>query len=297
MTLSLRNLGWIRVLTVCVLAATASLAGASETLVRLSNGETISQDDFSTYLERRVDLRSSSRNVWGVQTTLREMAMVRVLSLEGARMGEPRQEGKEGQRFDDVYAQAVYSKLVPVCTPPADEAASHQFFKDHPQAFRVPPMARLSRVILPATENLEGEPAAAWLMKKAEAVASGKQSFDDLVKQAEAVYRLDPQGDLGWITLFDEDASVLRVLATTKQGEMVGPLREGDFTYLFKVNEKREGRQLAWEEVAVSVPTRAVSFCRQEGVKKVRNDLFTKYGVELDNAAIRALFLKQSAAK
>jgi hypothetical protein len=297
MTPSLRNLNWIRVFVVSVLAATASLAGASETLVRFSNGETISQDDFSTYLERRVDLRASSRNVWGVQTTLREMAMVRVLSLEGARMGEPRQEGKEGQRFDDVYAQAIYSKLVPACSPPADEAASRQFFKDHPQAFRVPPMARLSRVILPATETLEGEPAAAWLLKKAETVASGKQSFDDLAKQAEAVYRLDPQGDLGWITLFEEDASVLRVLATTKQGEMVGPLREGDFTYLFKVNEKREGRQLAWEEVAVSVPARAVSFCRQEGVKKVRSDLFTKYGVELDNAAIRALFQKQSAAK
>lgn len=297
MTPSLCNLGWTRVFVMCVAVATASLANASETLVRLSNGETISQDDFSAYVEKRVDLRASSRNVWGVQTVLREMAAVRVLSLEGARMGEPRPEGKEGQRFDDVYAQAVYSKLVPACAPPADEKASRQFFNDHPQAFRVPPMARLSRVILPASETLEGEPAAAWLMKEAEAVASGKKSFDDLVKQAEAVYKLDTQGDLGWITLFDEDASVLRVLATTKQGEMVGPLREGDFAYLFKVNEKREGRQLAWAEVAVSVPARAMSFCRQEGVKKVRSDLFTKYGVELDNVAIRALFFKQPAAK
>lgn len=297
MTLLFRNLNWIRVLTVCVMASTASLVGASETLVRFSNGETIGQDDLSVYLERRVDLRASSRNVWGVQTTLREMAMVRALALEGARMGEPRQEGKDSQRFDDVYAQAVYSKLVPACTPPADEAASRQFFKDHPRAFRVPAMARLSRVILPAAENLEGEAAAGWLMKQAEAVASGTKSFDDLVKRAEAIYKLDPQGDLGWVTLFEEDASVLRVLATAKQGEMVGPLREGDFAYLFKVDEKREGRQLAWDEVALSVPTRAMSYCRQEGAKKVREDLFKKYGIELDNAAIRALFVKQSAAK
>lgn len=281
----------------CAAVTAASLASASETLVRLSNGETISRDDFSAYVERRVDLRASSRNVWGVQTVLREMATVRVLSLEGAQIGEPRQDGREEQRFDDVYAQAVYAKLLPVCAPPADEKASRQYFSDNPQAFRVPPMARLSRVILPASETLDGEPAAAWLMKEAEAVASGKKSFDDLVKQAEAVYKLNPQGDLGWVTLFDEDVSVLRVLATTKQGEMVGPLREGDFAYLFKVNEKREGRQLAWEEVAVSVPARAVSFCRQEGVKKVRSDLFAKYGVELDNAAIRSLFLKQPPAK
>lgn len=297
MTLMFRNLNCIRALAVCVLAGAASLAGASEVLVRFSNGETISQDDLSVYLERRVDLRASSRNAWGVQTTLREMAMVRALSLEGAQMGEPRQDGKDGQRFDDVYAQAVYSKIVPACSPPADEAASRQFFKDHPQAFRVPAMARLSRVILPAAESLEGEPAAAWLMKEAGAVASGKKSFDEVAKRAEAVYRLDPQGDLGWVTLFEEDASVLRVLATTKQGEMVGPLREGDFAYLFKVEEKREGRQLGWDEVAVSVPTRAVSYCRQEGAKKVREDLFKKYGIELDNAAVRAMFVKQSAAK
>lgn len=282
-------------LTVALSAASA--ARASEALVRFSNGETITQEDLSVYLDRRVDLRSSSRNVWGVQTTLREMAMVRVLALEGAQMGEPRQEGKDGQRFDDVYAQAIYTKLAPQCKPPADEAASRQFFKEHPQAFKVPPMARLSRVILPAAETLEGEPAAAWLMKQAQAVASGTKSFDDLVKQAESVYKLDPQGDLGWVTLFEEDSSVLRVLATASQGEMVGPIREGDFAYLFKVNEKRDGRQLAWGDVAVSVPARAVTYCRQEASKKVREDLFKKYGVELDNAAIRALFSKQSAAK
>lgn len=286
-----------RAVVVLAMSLMASVAGAAEPLVRFANGESISQDDLSIYLERRVDLRASSRNVWGVQTTLREMAMVRALVLEGAGRGEPREEGKESLRFDDVYAQAVYNKLAPACKPPADEAAARQFFKNHPQAFMVPAMARLSRVILPAVETVEGEPAAAWLMKEAQEVASGKKTFDDLAKQAEALYKLDPQGDLGWITLFEEDASVLRVLASAKQGEMVGPIREGDFAYLFKVNEKREARQLAWDDVAVSVPTRAVTYCRQEAGKKVREDLFKKYGVELDGAAIRALFSKQSAAK
>jgi hypothetical protein len=297
MTSTLCNLGWVRSLIMCAAVATASLANASDTLVRFSNGETISQADLSAYLEKRVDLRPTSRSAWGVQTVLREMAAVRVFSLEGKQVGVPHEEGREAQRFDDIYAQAVYAKLAPACTPPADEKASRQYFNDNPQAFRVPPMARLSRVILPATETVEGESAAAWLMKEAGDVAAGKKSFDDLTKQAEAVYKLDPQGDLGWITLFDEEASVLRVLATAKQGEMVGPLREGNFAYLFKVNEKREGRQLAWEEVALSVPARSVAYCRQEGAKKVRSDLFAKYGVELDNAAIRAMFLKQTMAK
>lgn len=278
-------------------SAMASVTAAAEPLVKLSNGESITQDDFSVYLERRVDLRASGRNIWGVQTTLREMALVRALMLEGAAIGVPRDEGRGELRFDDVYAQAVYTKLAPACKPPADEAESRKYFEEHPRAFRVPAMARLSRIILPASEVVEGEPATAWLLKEVQAVATGKSTFEEVAKQAEGIYKLDPQGDLGWITLFEEDASVLRVLATAKEGEMVGPLREGDFAYLFKVNEKREAQQLTWEAAAVSVPTRAVTFCRQEASRKIREDLFKKYGVELDGAAIRALFAKQSAAK
>lgn len=160
----------------------------------------------------------------------------------------------------------------------------------------MPAMARLSRVILRSSEMMNGEPAFGWMLMQAQAVASGKTTFDDVVKQAEKVYRLDPQGDLGWVTLTDE-ASILRILASAKQGELVGPVKEGDFTYLFLMVDKRESRQVAWEDVAVSVPRRAVTFCRQEASKKVREDLFKKYGVELDQAAIRGLFTKQSAAK
>lgn len=288
---------WRCVAAGIALCATLGSATAADQLVRFANGETITATDLSTYLDRRVDLRSSSRNVWGVQTTLREMAMVRALGLEGRAREIARDETKQAERFDDVYAQAVYTKIAPVCAPPKDEAAARDFFDKNPQAFRVPPMARLGRVILPASSPVEGIAASDWLMKQAEAAASGAKTFEDVVKQAETVYRLDPQGDLGWVTLFEEDSSVLKVLATAKQGEMVGPLREGDFVYLFKLNEKREARQLAWQEVAVSAPTRAVGYCRQEASKKVREELFKKYGVELDNAAIRGLFSKHAVAK
>jgi hypothetical protein len=297
MTCELKKLIWRGAVAGIALCVSAVSAVAAEPLVRFANGETITTADLSVYLDRRVDLRSSSRNVWGVQTTLREMATVRALGLEGRALEVPIGEGQQAERFDDVYAQAVYTKIAPVCTAPADEAASRAFFDKHPQAFRVPPVARLSRVILPASSSVEGLGAQEWLMKQAEAAASGVKTFEDIATQAESVYRLDPQGDLGWVTLFEEDSSVLRVLATAKQGEMVGPLREGDFSYLFKLNEKREARQLTWKEAAVSASTRAVGYCRQEASKKVREDLFKKYGVELDNAAIRGLFAKPPAAK
>lgn len=272
-----------------VLSSVAAVAGTSEVLVRLSDGDTITEQDLSVYLDRRVDLRAAARNISGVETVLREMALERALVREGERLGEPRKEDKKAERFDGAYAYAVFQKLSKACDPPADAAAARRFFDEHPQAFRVPPMARLARIMLPTAEKIAGEPAMGWLMLQAEAIARGTRSLEDVAEQAASVYKLDPQGDLGWVTLTD-DTTILRALASAKQGDLVGPVRDGDYGYLFSILAKRESRQLAWDEVAVSVPTRAVKFCRHEASEQLRADLFKTYGVELDQAAIKGLF-------
>ncbi|MNV64219.1 hypothetical protein D3C71_1568500 [compost metagenome] len=128
-------------------------------------------------------------------------------------------------------------------------------------------------------------------MAQARAIAGGTKTFDDVVKRADGLYRLDPQGDLGWVMLVDENV-ILRTLAAAKSGDMVGPVREGDFVYLFSIVNKRESRPLAWEEVAVSASARAVNYCRQAGSKKLEADLLAKYGVVMDAAAINSLFVK-----
>ena len=71
---------------------------------------------------------------------------------------------------------------------------------------------------------------------------------------------------------------------------MVGPMREGDFVYFFSIVGKREARQVAWEDVAASVPNRAVRYCREQANKQLQERLFEKYGVALDQTAIRGLF-------
>ena len=275
-----------------VAMATAALASdGGAVLARLGNGETLTERDLSAYLERRIDLRQASRNAWGVQTVVREMALSRALALEGEAMGMQRRTGEEAGRFDDVYSHAVFKKMSPSCEPPADAAAARQFFDATPQAFRVPPMARLSRVMLPVSAAVEGEQAMDWLMLQAKVVASGGKTLDDVAERAAEVHKLDPQGDLGWVTLTD-DATILRALANAKSGEMVGPVREGDFGYLFLVTAKRESRQLAWDEIAASVPSRAVRFCREQGSAQLQERLFKKYSVELDQAAIQNLFTR-----
>lgn len=273
-----------------------SLPGVAADLVRFQNGEVISSSDLSSYLDRRADLKATARNKWTLEKIVREMALTRTLVLEGLALGQPRSSERESERFDDAYALGVFKKLSATCVPPADNAESRKFYDENPKVFQVPPMARISRVMIPAAEVINGEDANAWLMLQARAIAGGSKSFDAVVQQADGIYRLDPQGDLGWVVLAEENA-ILRTLAASRQGDMVGPVRDGDFVYLFSVLEKRESRALAWEEVAMSVPARALRHCRQANAQKVESDLFSKYGVVVDGAAVNALFNNKVTAE
>lgn len=260
-------------------------------LVRMAGGETIAESDLTAYLQRRVDLRSAIRNVWGIQTALKEMAMTRSLVLEGGVLGVERAAGKEKtvERFDDAYAYAVFKKIAPQCEPPADAAAARKFFDETPEAFRVPPMARLSRIMLPTGATVEGEAAAGWLLQQTQAIGSGARKFDAAAEIASGVYKLDPQGDLGWVTLTN-DVPILRALADAKTGDMVGPVPEGEFVYLFQIVSKRDARQLTWDEAATSAPARAVRYCREQATAKTEEKLFKKYDVQIDVPKIRTLF-------
>lgn len=274
------------------LAADAPAVQENSVLVRMAHGENIAESDLAAYLQRRVDLRQAARNAWGIQTALREMALTKSLMMEGAELGVERVSGKGSgvsERFDDAYAHVVYKKMAPVCEPPVDAVATRKFFDDTPQAFWIPPMARLSRIMLPRTASVEGEPAMGWLLQQTQAIGAGARKFDAVADIASSVYKLDPQGDLGWVTLTD-DVQILRALAGSKAGDLVGPTPEGEFVYLFNIVSKREARQLTWDEAATSVPARAVRYCREQANAEIVEKMFKKYDVKIDQAKIRELF-------
>lgn len=276
-------------------AAGAVMAqGNDVVLARLGQGETITEKDLSDFLARRIDMRQAGRNAWGAQMAVREIALGRVLLLEGEALKEPRREGKETDRFDEVYSHGIYKKLSPACDPPADASAARQFFDSNPQAFRVPAMARLSRIMVPVGAELEGEPVMGWLLQQTQAIGKGVRNLEEVAAVAATVHKLDPQGDLGWVTLTD-DITIMRALADAKAGDLVGPVREGDFGYLFYVADKREARQLVWEEVASVAPARAVRYCREQAHKQLEERLFKKYSVAIEQDAIRGLFNRVNA--
>ena len=273
----------------------AAGAASPAPLAKMGNGEVVTESDFQAYLARRIDLKPVARNYWGAEKALKEMLTTRVLVLEGIRMKEPFRTGSEPERFDDPYALSVYRRLAKTC-PKADAATARKFFDEHPEAFTAPPSVRLARVMLPVTQQIEGAPAMAWLMDRAMEVAKQTVGFDKVAARAAAVYKLEPQGDLGWAN-FDGDAAIMRALAAAKSGEMVGPMKDGDFAYLFLLGDKREARVFKWPEVEASAANRQMVYCREQASKVVTDKLYKQYGVVVNEAAVRALFDPPAAAR
>lgn len=272
-----------------LLGAALTVFAAGEPLAKLNNGETITETDFNAYLARRIDLKPLARNFWGAENALREQLMTRLLVLEGVRLNEPTRGGEKPERFDDAYGHKVYTKLAKACPKPTDDAAARKFYDQHPEAFTAPASVRLARVMLPVSEKVDGVPSMAWLMNQAQEVAKGATSFDKLVSKAESIYKMEPQGDLGWVNLTGEVA-IMRALAGAKAGEMVGPVREGEFGYLFVVGDKRESRLLKWDEVKTTAANRQVTYCREQANKELSDKLYKQYGVVINDDAIKALF-------
>lgn len=261
---------------------------AQTAIVHFGNGEVITTDDIDAFVAKRIDLRTIARSEWGMSQAVGQMAENRALALEGEARGIERGEGSsDDDRFDDRYAIKVAQEINLPCVKPDGDVAAKKYFEEHPDAFRLPTQIRLSRVILPVGASIDGGDPFHWLMAQAKAVASGATKIQDVAERASKTYDVDLQGDLGWV-LIPEETQILKALATANAGDLVGPARDGDYVYLFHVEDKRPSRVLTWLEAAAQVPSRAMQFCREQTLLNMRKDMFAKYKVVIDEKALKA---------
>ena len=281
---------WAMALGLSIVATVS--AQVSQPLARLSNGEIITSQDVESYLASRPDLRQVARNAWGAEQAVGEMALTRVLMLEGQQRGIVRRNTQTEERFDNVYGMDVLRQQLPQCVKPADEKEARAYFDAHPKAFITPIQVRVQRIMLPVKTQVAGQASMAWLQDRAQAIASGGVKFAAVAEQAQAVYNLETHGDIGWIPLEDDSHLVMKALKTVAQGEMLGPVQDGELAYLFLVTQRREQRALTWEQAKSFAATRAEEYCRTQSHAQVRESLFQKYGVQIDREAIRALYTR-----
>ena len=263
-------------------------------LIRVGAQETVRASDVRAYAQKRTDLRALLNTPTGLGMLLEEIALTRVLVLEGERRQEPRADQTAPDidpRFDDIYALAVYRKVAGECKAPAGESEARQYYDAHPQAFQLPAQARIERIILPKEATLDKFPALQWLGLQARAVMTSGARFEALIERAKGAAPDLRQGDLGWVRLDDAaQQPLLGAIQSAGKGGLVGPVEEGDYVYLLRVADWRDARQLSWESVKHQVPRRAVEYCRETQRQAVKRELFDRFGVVIDHKALQTLF-------
>lgn len=143
--------------------------------------------------------------------------------------------------------------------------------------------------MLPSGEMIDGKLAGEILTDWYKTIVAGDGKFEDFAIQAEKYYALDVQGDLGWVNLSD-DVPVMRILDNARQGQVVGPVADGDYVYLFLVVKKNEARQLDFDDAKPDFKVRAEVFCRKQEKQKLRQKLFLKYSIVINSVAIKEIY-------
>jgi hypothetical protein len=97
---------------------------------------------------------------------------------------------------------------------------------------------------------------------------------------------------VGWVAL-NADNVILRALESANQGDLVGPVKDGHYVYLFQIAAKRPSQVMPWAAVSGVAAQQAVAYCREQGRIAVEQRVLQKYGVQVDETAVRSKFNKK----
>ncbi len=265
-------------------------AGANEILATLSDGENITKTDLEKYVSSRIDLGGTFKNSYSIENSLNAMIMTRVLVMEGVARSMPRLgENTADEKYDDKYGFAVFRSMSVPCLPLKDKEAEKKYYEDNPEIFKANSSVRLYRYMLPASRQIDAVDANTKLTEWAKVWSAKKITLDQIGAEAARHYNLENQGDIGWVQLSDE-IELMRAVDSAKVGELVGPVTEGDFIYLFYVADKHPQRQLRWSEVEGQVSKMAVSSCIRKNSENIKNQLYKKYNVIVHKENIKKVF-------
>lgn len=286
----------IRYCVALSLLTIASLSHSSdEILVSFSNGEKITKEDLNTYVGRRVDLKAMSKSTGGIESILKEMAIIRAWVLEGERIKEPRKTDMT-RRFDEVYALSISRKLTPQCIKLEGKQEIERYFNDNRNIFEVPASVRLARIMLPIDHIVEGLKTDVWLHNQAELMSKSVIEFDDIAANAAKFYQDEVQGDLGWVVPGTE-LPILRAIGAAKKGDLIGPYTDNGYGYLFLIMDKRPPLMPKFEDIKHQVPTRAYQYCVSSNKAASEERILKLYEVNFNYEQIRMISKNGEAGK
>ncbi len=274
----------MKILAWILLGLSLNLWAAEDPVLAEIDGQKILASQVRAYVKTRPLLSGYLLTGYpGWKQVLEDLIQLRLLNLEGERVGIPKEEGDD----EDLYALRVKRKLLPPCEKP-DEKEAKRFYKTHPELFSTPAFVRLQRIELPALVQVEGQDALTFLQTAAEQVRKGRVSLDDLARRcpSQCLHDLGFVRTDGLISLKDQ---ALAELQTAEVGGVVGPLKVGEWVYLYQVTARREPILTPWKQAKEEAAKVALRFCQQQAFAKLKEELYHRYHVVLYEETLRAI--------
>lgn len=213
----------------------------------------------------------------GPMKILDDMIKMEVLSLEGARIGQPNHGEMAGGATG--FAIAVKQRLAPRCED-GSEAEAQRYYQDNLQAFSTPLYLRLSRYGKRTTPETKAA-VEKQLVEVVEQLRAGKTSFAALAPESDDDVGKTKGGDIGFVADNAPQNPVMERLRQATVGEVVGPLYQGSTAFVYQVTAMREPVAAKYEEIRKEVADAQRDACSKDRADKLFAELYERWKVKV----------------
>lgn len=239
-------------------AGRATMRTLFDELLLLSRAEQLGVEVAEASVDRAVE---RAREQAGIDN---DEAFRQALAQSGMTLEGYREQLRRNLLMDEVINREVRARIE------LDEQTLRRYYRQHSDAFHEPEGLHLEEVVL--LESSGGAPeqlreAARWIAAE---VAKGR-SFSDVVTPLSRDGVATAVIDLGWIERGDLDAALAEVAWDLAPGEVSAPVPGRGGLHVLRLVERRDARQVPFEEVREQVR-------RRVGSERFQKDLETYLG-------------------
>ncbi len=269
----------VRLLMLTSFYSAAALAGApSDPIYASINDETsITRSALQQHASSNPYLMPYMGIPGGPMKILDDMIKMRVLQLEGKRIGHPDHGEMAGGATG--FAISLKQRLAPRCEDGSEEEV-RRYFLSNQQAFSTPLFLRLNRYGKRTTPETR-EAVEKHLAEVVEQLRAGKTNFATLAPNSDDDVSKAKGGDIGFVADNDPLNPVMTRLRQTAVGNVVDPLQQGNMAFIYQVTAKREPVTAKFDEIKAEVVTAQRDACSKERTDKLFSELYERWKVKV----------------
>lgn len=257
----------------------AASAEVPEVVMARVGSRKITVEQFMRYITQDTRLVLKARTVPGKTEILREIILDRLLEEAMIRQGLlPKDQTPNSRDYAKAYQQLEKQNFPPPATVPAEEVL-YRYYQQHPEAFGIPGMVRVSQIQFRLPEKAD-EAAKAATKAKADSALKRLRAGESFADLAEALTE-NPQakvakGDLGFLQP-EKDAWLKKSVETLKVGQFSEVLESPTGYEIILLQDKRDAMVAPYANVRESILQRI----RQEAQAKAREQYAWKLAKDI----------------